>query len=183
MSLQRTESADFVYADTDSVKSLAELDFTKYNNTRIKDAKRSGAWANDANGNPHYMGVFEYEGKYDLFRTLGAKRYCTVTNGKLEITVAGVPKKKGSEELVEKGGIEAFTFDLVFEHSGKTASVYNDDMDEVVEVDGHELRITRNVVIVDVEYSMTAAKDYSQLLDQIQSFLDKYEYSDYNKRW
>lgn len=172
-----------MYADTDSVKSLSEVDFSKYNAKRIKDAKRTGAWAIDSKGNPHYMGVFEYEGKYDLFRTLGAKRYCVVEGGKLSITVAGVPKKLGSIELGKKGGIEAFTFDTVFTESGKTASVYNDDMDEWIEADGKPLHITRNVVIIEVDYSMTVSKSYNQLLAQIESFLDKRRYTDYNKKW
>lgn len=133
------------------------------------------------------MGVFEYEGKYDLFRTLGAKRYCTVIAGGTEITVSGIPKEEGSKELVEKGGIEMFDFDFVFSHSGKTASVYNDDMDEIVTVteDGvsHELRITRNVAIINIPYYMHESRDYQQLIDMIQASLDKQQYSDYNKKW
>lgn len=57
----------FVYADTDSVKCRGELDFTKFNEERIRDAKASGAWAVDPKGKPHYMGVFEDEGGYDFF--------------------------------------------------------------------------------------------------------------------
>lgn len=57
----------FVYADTDSVKATDELDFSKFNSRRIKDAKRSGAFADDPKGNTHYMGVFECEGRYDFF--------------------------------------------------------------------------------------------------------------------
>lgn len=133
------------------------------------------------------MGVFEYEGKYDLFRTLGAKRYCTMKGDRLEITVSGVPKKAGSKELEEKGGIEAFDFGLVFGHSGKTASVYNDDMDIWVKVEDqgetHDLHITRNVAIIEVEYSMSETADYMQLLDMVQHCLDKYDHTDYNKKW
>lgn len=173
----------FVYADTDSVKALAEVDFSKYNAKRIRDAKSTGAWAKDSKGKEHYMGVFEYEGKYDLFRTLGAKRYCTVIGDELEITVAGVPKKGGSKELKEMGGIEKFDWNLVFRRSGKTASVYNDDMDITVIREGRSLRITRNVAIVEVDYSMTPALSYAQLLDQLQNLIDNHHYSDYNKKW
>ena len=59
--------APFVYADTDSVKSLVPLDFTAFNEERIRDAKKSGAWAVDRKGIVHYMGVFEDEGRYDFF--------------------------------------------------------------------------------------------------------------------
>lgn len=173
----------FVYADTDSVKSTTELDFTAFNSARIRAAKRSGAWAVDPKGKTHYMGVFEYEGKYDLFRTLGAKRYCVVIGDELEITVAGVPKKTGSEVLKNDGGIEKFDFDYVFKDTGKTGAVYSDDIDTVMKVNGHSVHITRNVTIVDVDYSMTVNRDYKQLLWLIDAWLDKYDYSDYNKRW
>lgn len=63
----------FVYADTDSVKSLIELDFTRFNDDRIRDAKRSGAYAVDRKGITHYMGVFEDEGTYDFFGHKGQK--------------------------------------------------------------------------------------------------------------
>ena len=63
----------FVYADTDSVKCLAEPDFSKYNAERIADAKASGAFAQDKNGEFHYMGVFESEGRYDFFGAWGQR--------------------------------------------------------------------------------------------------------------
>lgn len=173
----------FVYADTDSVKATAPVDFERFNRRRIQDALSSGAWANDVNGVTHYMGVFESEGKYDLFRTLGAKRYCYMNGNELKITVAGVPKEEGSKELSKRGGIEAFDFDLVFRESGKHGAVYKDDIDTIINIDGHELRITRCVSLVDVEYSMTASRNYSQLLEEIDEVLDNYDYTDYNRKW
>lgn len=97
--------------------------------------------------------------------------------------MAGVPKEKGSEVLKRDGGIAKFDFDYVFKNTGKTGAVYSDDIDMVLEIDGHQLRITRNVTIVEMDYSMTASKSYAQLLWALEEFLDKYDYSDYNKRW
>lgn len=114
---------------------------------------------------------------------MGAKRYCVVKDGELEITVAGVPKQKGSEVLVNDGGIEAFTFDYVFKNTGKTGAVYDDEIDKWIEIDGHRLHLTRNVTIVDMDYSMTITKDYYQLLWSLEEFIDKETYSDYNKKW
>lgn len=51
----------FVYCDTDSVKYLGEIDLSKFNAERIKDSKRSGAYATDPKGITHYMGVYEKE--------------------------------------------------------------------------------------------------------------------------
>ena len=174
----------FVYADTDSIKSTVQLDFTKINNARIRDAKASGAWALDPKGKPHYMGVFEYEEDHSgLFKTLGAKRYCLLKDDTLEITVAGVPKKKGGEVLQRDGGIEAFNFDYVFKDIGKTAAIYDDDIDQWIEVDGKPLHITRNVTIINVDYDMKLYKSYAQMLALAQSWLDRVDFTDYNKRW
>lgn len=167
------DQLNFVYADTDSVKCQGNPDFRKYNLERIKDAKSSGAWALDRDGEPHYMGVFEYEGKSDLFKTLGAKRYCTLKGDKLTITIAGVPKTTGSHELNMAGGIEQFTDDFVFSNSGKLTAFYNDDADYTREIDGHQLHITRYVALIDVEYRMNIKADYALLCQTCQELLDK----------
>ncbi len=182
----KTSKRNWLYCDTDSVKGMGPLpDFRAYNSIRIRDAKRSGAYATDPKGEVHYMGVFENEGVYDLFCTLGAKRYCTVENGELEITVAGVPKEKGSAWLAEHGGIEAFKIDMIFPGSatGKLGCIYNDDVDQTITVDGHRLRITRNVVLVECDYRMTDQYNYQELRDGLQVILDNHNLSDYNGLW
>ncbi len=129
------------------------------------------------------MGVFEHEKTYDLFRTLGAKRYAFTIGDELTVTVAGVPKEKGSKEMQEKGGIEKFDFDMVFTNSEKLAAVYQDDMDETIMVDGHQMRITRNVTLIPVTYTMAAEPSYAQMMDSLEMILDSYEFSDYNRKW
>lgn len=169
---------DFVYADTDSVKCRSHPDFTKWNAERIRDAKSSGAWALDPKGNPHYMGVFEYEGKYDYFKTLGTKRYCTVEDGELTITVAGVPKEAGSHYLDINGGIEQFNDTLVFTNVGKLTAVYNDDANYMVEIDGHQLPITRYVVLVETEFNMNIMPSYEMTIAACKEILDKQKHQD-----
>lgn len=39
------------------------------------------------------LGVYEYEGIYDTFKTMGAKKYAYVQDEKLSITISGVTKK------------------------------------------------------------------------------------------
>lgn len=163
---------DFVYCDTDSVKCLNNVDFSKYNRQRIRDALRSGAHATDPAGVEHYMGVFESEGKYDLFTTFGAKRYAYEVNGKTTITIAGVPKINGSKQLHEDGGISALDWNYVFKDTGKLGSIANDNINETWTIDGHELHITRNVVLIDVTYKMTTEADYLYLINSIKQFVD-----------
>lgn len=96
---------DFVYADTDSVKYL-DADrhaayFAAYN-ARISDKlRRACHWhgidpdmiaPKTVNGVPKPLGVWDYEGCYDRFKTLGAKRYMVDEGGELSLTVSGVNK-------------------------------------------------------------------------------------------
>lgn len=99
-----TPGAAFVYCDTDSVKYIGEIDWSKYNDQKKRLSIKNRAYADDTHGVRHYMGVYEFEGSYKQFRTLGAKKYAYVTeDDKLHITIAGVGKSKGAAELAEKG--------------------------------------------------------------------------------
>ena len=65
------------------------------------------------------LGVWDYEGVYSRFKTLGAKRYMTEANGEISITIAGVNKKAGVRYLKHTYGdntnvFNAFVEDLHF---------------------------------------------------------------------
>ena len=158
----------FVYCDTDSVKYLGNIDWSKYNNDRIKDSKRVGAFAKDPKGITYYMGVYESEGEYFEFSTLGAKKYCyrEASTDDLHITIAGVAKKKGGKELDRAGGIEAFQPGFIFREAGGTEAVYN-DIPEITQyvVEGHEISITSNVVLRESTYTLGITAEYERLLE------------------
>lgn len=154
-----------VYCDTDSVKYIGDCDFTAYNKARMRDSKRSGSYAADPSGTVHYMGVFEQEKTYTRFLTHGAKKYAyEYEDGKTHVTIAGVNKRKGGEELHKAGGLEVLKPGFVFKAAGGTESVYNDFSDYYVEIDGHELHITPNICIKDSTYTLTYSADYDRLL-------------------
>ena len=156
---------NLVYVDTDSCKYLGECDFSAFNYEMEKRAGECGAFADDKNGVRHYMGVYEMDAKYKRFITHGAKKYAYETeSGKLGITVSGVPKTKGAEELSRKGGLEAFKPGFVFTESGKLESVYNDGEMRGVIVDGRRIDITRNVVLRPTTYALDITMDYGELL-------------------
>lgn len=164
---------NFVYADTDSVKYIGELDLTEYN-TRIKRrSEENNAVAFDRQGIAHYMGVFEKEKDADAeeFITLGAKKYAYVCNGKLTVTCAGVNKKLGGVELQKAGGLKAFKPGMVFKDAGGTEAVYNDNVDFWIERDGHKLHITDNVVIRPSEYTLGVTNEYKILLHRAELLL------------
>lgn len=164
----------FVYCDTDSVKYLGEIDLSKFNTERIKDSKRSGAYATDPQGITHYMGVYEKEHDMCEFRTMGAKKYVyrETPDDKLVCTIAGVSKSLGGKELEEHGGIIAFHEGFTFDKAGGLEAVYNDNPEKCDIVrDGHKLKVTSNVVLRPSTYTLGLTADYKRLLTE-----SRYEY-------
>lgn len=186
---------DAVYTDTDSVKYIGDHDFTELNKSLHDASERSGAFATDSKGKTHYMGVYEDEGEYKEFATLGAKKYCyTDTDGKLHITIAGVNKVKGAAELERAGGIKKFLLGtentigtgepvlnekgFIFREGGGNELIYNmDKYYYTLHIDGHDLPITRNVVIKDSTYQLGLSRDYRVILEGImEEYEEEYEY-------
>ncbi len=164
---------DFIYTDTDSVKHLGEIDLTAYNEQRKADSLKNGGYATDGQGVVHYMGVFEPEAQYDRFCTLGAKKYVGETDGKLEITIAGVNKKKGAKEL---GKIENFKEGFTFKEAGGTESRYNDNINMLIEREGKIIRITDNLYIKNSTYTLGLTAEYLAILLGLVDI----KYSDHN---
>lgn len=176
----------FVYADTDSVKYIGPADFSKYNADIIKQAKEMKAYATDPKGVVHYMGVYEFDGAWKKFATRGAKKYiCQESeDGHIKVTIAGVNKKKGGQELEAAGGFSAFLRpSFTFYAAGGTESVYNDDIDEMRIIDGHELRITRNVAICDSTYRLHDTWEYADLVEMEQRKLSKFMLDKFGILW
>ena len=161
-----------VYTDTDSVKYLGDVDWEPYNEERRRQSRASGAWADDPKGNRHYMGVYEKDGDYAEFATLGAKKYAYRTqDGVLHSTIAGVNKKKGGEELEKAGGLSAFlTPGFTFYEAGGTELRYADREDSPVWISGHKVRRRPSVTICDSTYTLGITEDYDALLKNVDIF-------------
>lgn len=165
---------DFVYCDTDSVKYIGAVDWTKYNAEKIRLSKESGAYATDAKGKTHYMGVFESEGTYDRFKSCGAKKYAYEKNGKLSVTIAGVEKKKGAIELAAHGGLDALQDGFVFREAGGLCAKYNDIPEvEEIEIDGYIIPITANLYLTQSEYTLGDMEIYKRILGLSKIMFDK----------
>ena len=161
---------NYVYCDTDSVKYIGECDFTSYNTAKKKRSTETGAYATDKHGETFYMGLYESDGSYAEFATMGAKKYVykETPDGETHCTIAGVNKKLGGKELDKHGGMMAFRRGFVFRGAGGTESVYNDHpTNGVIEIDGHKLLITPNIVIRESEYTLGVSRDYASLLLEI----------------
>ena len=165
---------NLLYVDTDSVKCIGEIDFSAYNRTQEELSTKSGLFAVDAVGKKHYGGVFEHDGSFSRFVTLGAKKYCYEDlNGKLHLTLSGVAKKQGEAFLNSSGGLEAFKRGCVFPCCGKTESKYYDAGAGSIILDGHRQDITRNVVILDKDYTLSVTSDYSDIIQTSKADLYK----------
>ena len=186
------EQGAFVYCDTDSVKYLGDVDWTEYNDARIRASEESGAHAVDPKGREHWMGVMEQEEDYVEFKTLGAKKYCgRHKDGKLELTVAGVGKRAGAVELEaaagpewagpepayhthHRSGLDMFKEGFTFKtEAGGLEAVYNDHPRTTsYKVDNRVLPITSNVVLRPSEYTLGLTGDYAKLLSLCEKDVD-----------
>lgn len=106
---------DYIYADTDSIKVLNREKhlkyFEEYNERVLAKIKAclnhyripiSRAKPKTIKGVEKPLGVWDFEGTYTRFKTLGAKRYMYEVNDKIHITISGVGKSKGVDFLYYK---------------------------------------------------------------------------------
>ena len=165
---------DFVYADTDSVKFLGEHDFSEFNAAAKARSIKHGAYATDPAGVTHYMGVYEDEGIYEEFKTMGAKKYAYRKEGKLGVTISGVGKRLGAEELEAAGGLAAMREGFTFKKAGGQQAIYNDNPEDVWY---NGIRVTSNVALIQSEYTLGITAEYADLLKRfpgvVQEELDK----------
>ena len=148
---------DYIYSDTDSIKILnpeKHMDYINAYNAKIveKVQKAADFFRIDSTeyapmnkkGQRKQIGVWEYEGKYKRFKTLGAKRYFVETYSddpakRYSLTVAGVNKKKACDYLVShfKDPFDGFTHELEvpLEYSGRLTLTYVDEPCSGIEFD------------------------------------------------
>lgn len=167
---------DCIYCDTDSVKGVRDhaKDFEEANKCLMDLALKNNAYAPDRNGALVYMGLWENEGKYEQFKTLGAKKYVFSQNGKIKSTIAGVNKKAGAEYFT-KHGVDGLTRGAVITESGHLTAYYNDDAIHKITVDHCTFTTASNVALVDNTYKIGVTEDYADiLLKGLENILDIY---------
>lgn len=162
---------DTIYCDTDSVKFIGNHDkeFEAYNERLNKECEEKGIRNyTEVNGKRYYMGIFDKEKGYDEFITLGAKKYAFLQNGKLGITVSGLSKKKGAEELEKKGGLRRFQRNEVFYNSGRTIAQYNSAEVHDITVNGCTFSTASNLAIVDTTYTLGITDTMLDIIERLQ---------------
>ena len=164
---------NFVYCDTDSVKFIDDgnISFDDYNKSRKTDSINNGGVATDNKGRTYYLGLYENDGTYKQFITMGAKKYGYVDQeDKTHITIAGCNKSKGAAELKT---LDNFKEGFTFYDAGGTESIYNDNPEiKQITREGHDLEITSNVLIRDSTYTLGLTGDYKRILSHPAIWLD-----------
>lgn len=142
---------DYVYSDTDSLKILNgdkhKEYIENYNVIITKMLKDAMEYHNiqfertrprTIEGIEKPIGVWDYEGHYSIFKTLGAKRYLwKKSDGKMQMTVAGLNKQIGLKYLQFGELSSKSVFDKFSEHmyippdwTGKNIHTYIDEPTE-----------------------------------------------------
>ena len=182
---------DYVYCDTDSIKFLNmekhKAYIEDYNSSIIKkcteclehwDLDPAMLAPKNRKGEVKQIGIWDYEGKYDHFKTNGCKRYLTEIGGEFDLTCAGLGEDKGIAELTRNGTNvdDVFArfnddFKVDAENSGKLAHFYNDDPFEIEVVDylGKRGKISCNscCVLFPVAFSVNGNEEYKLFLKYI----------------
>lgn len=160
---------DYVYCDTDSLKFYDrknDLLFEDVNKSLEKLAKDFGAFAEDRKGKIVYMGLWDSEGYYQKFKTLGAKKYVVKKKGKIETTIAGVSKKCGRKHF-EKRGMQNFKVGEVINESGHLVAYYNDEIKpHYINIDGCKILTGANVALLDGSYTIGVTAEYLDLFER-----------------
>ena len=185
---------DYVYADTDSIKGINFEDhleyFKKYNDKVFKDLLTmcnhykipfSKCKPKTKSGVEKLIGVWDMEEGYEMFKTVGAKRYIYIErNGKLNLTVSGLNKKHAVPWLLEEYNGD---IDLIFErfgegffvpagHTGKMSLTYIEDetYGTLVDYQG-TVGVYNELSSVHMEpqsYFMSLVGDYIKYLEGVQ---------------
>lgn len=186
---------DYVYSDTDSIKSINterhEDYFNSYNAQILQKIEIASQYHNldkslfapyTKKGKQKIIGVWDDEGVYDKFKTLGAKRYLTMkgvqsTEPKYMITLAGSNKKKTMEYLVGTGNpFGNFTDGLSIppENSGRLILSYidNETVGTVVDMFGvpYEYHELSSVHMEKSEYNLSMSEEFVRYLEGLRDF-------------
>lgn len=184
---------DYIYSDTDSIKCVnydKHLDYIeRYNKNCINKSKQALIYHNlsidyaapkDNKGRIRNLGVWDYEGIYTRFKTLGSKRYLVETNGKFSLTVSGVNKKFAIPYMLTQSNniFDIFNENLVIPkgHTGKKILTYIDDeiSGKLVDYNGIEYSYKElsSIHMEDTSYNFSMSQVYLDFIRGIQT--DRY---------
>lgn len=187
--------SDYIYADTDSIKirnadkHIAWINkYNEYIEDKIKNALKwhkldfSMAKPKTIKGDERMLGIWDFDGHYKRFKTLGAKRYLYEDdNNEMHLTCAGVSKSAVKYMLNKSNNDNTKCFEFFDDNmyipasdTGKNIHTYIDyPMDGFLTdylgntYEYHELS---GVHLEGAEYSLSLSKKYLDYLIEIQDW-------------
>ena len=179
-----------IYSDTDSLKLEEGFDIKvieDYNKNAIEKIKMASNDLKlpiekfspiDKDGKAHTIGLFDFDGFYREFKTLGAKKYSYIDNdNNIHITVSGVPKKGAAAFK----NLDEFSNDFVFEYkyTGKNLIVYNDNQQEYNLSDyagiKYLVKDRYGICIIPTTYKLGISDEYANLISDDSSKHARYK--------
>ena len=160
----------WLYSDTDSCYGLnPDMDKIKaYNDECIRIIKERGYGPVNYNGRDYHLGIAELDGIYSEFISVGAKRYACRDNetGKLKITVAGVPKKKGVKCLNDD--LRNFHAGFIFDGNitGKMQHTYFQSEDITIDKNGNERADSIDLSKCDYKLDSVRSVDWERIFEE-----------------
>lgn len=180
---------DYIYSDTDSVKFInAEKHqeyFKRYNEDITNKLKamcdKKGFNYEDlapktVKGVSKPLGVWDDDGFYTYFKTLGAKRYVLIEDGKFKTTIAGLGKKAGADYLLKISNddpiqaMKNFKIGLFVPagETGKNTHTYIDDkfVGNITDYQGvsHETESLSSVHLEPTSFKLTMSETFAEFL-------------------
>lgn len=173
-----------VYCDTDSIKYYGDFDyvFEEYNKNifekykevckNFSQLKIDDFMPVDKKGVKHPIGVFEDDGEYEAFITLGAKKYCYTDDTGIHITVSGV-SKKGADALTSIEDFKrGFTWD--YKQCRKLVHYYSEEQPhvELIDADGNRWinNIDYGVILQPTTYTLGVTEDYLSFIELMEDY-------------
>ena len=184
---------DYIYSDTDSLKILNHEKYKPYiehfdNQIINKMVEMCNYYDFDLDllapvtkkGVEKIIGIWDLDGQYKRFKTLGAKRYLYQTDDdKLHLTVAGLSKQNGVNYMLEKCDNDPLKVFDVFndnlfipsDKTGKMTHTYIDHEQEFFVTDylGNETLVTTRtgVHLENCEFTLSISHQFKTFLTQL----------------
>src|SRR5690554_3133013 len=185
---------DYVYCDTDSVKMLNyekhKAFVERYNSWVTKRLEKAVAEAGldasmmapkNVKGKAKPLGIWEHEGHYRRFKTLGAKRYMYQEDDAFALVVAGLSKQKGMDYIKRKcrGDSEAI-FDMFDDslfipanETGKMTHTYIDE-DATIDVldyngDMETVSVESGIHLEPCEFTLSISAQYAKFMQMLKA--------------
>lgn len=187
---------DYIYSDTDSVKVINADKHTEYIDGYNKHIQAKLEKAMDFHGidfslctpktikdEPKPLGVWDFDGHYNNFKSLGSKRYMCDDNKGLHLTVSGLNKHECVPYMIQSEPYKAQPLDRIYnsfndgfyvpaEYTGKKTHTYVDERiaGELTDYTGitAEYEELSFIHLGGAEYSLSIASEFAKFIRGIQ---------------